>query len=235
MAPDPYSIFGETDEEDDDEIMAQPRMRLMMDEDDIEEEMYPEEEDEDDDEFYDIDDEEDDDESDIVEEEDEVEEEEDDDDDDYVGGGGGAQTFTIRGDTNGAIITQIRSLLSGPNAIPQAQQAALVRRLINSGVMERTNPPARAVLTPAERAQKEAERRRREKWWSPQLKAHPHGKELLCGGEFGKVRSWGVRYEKDGRRRPRQKESMRFGSGSSMSKVGLPSPFVELRKEAHGI
>lgn len=220
MPPDPYSIFGETDEEDEDEAMDQPRMRLIMDDDDIEEEMFPEDEDEDDDEFYDIDDDEDDEDGEggIMEEDDEVEEEDDDEDDDEDGSG--RQTFTIRGDTNGTVLAQIRALLSGPHAGSGAQQSALIRRLISSGVMQ---PTARAVLTPAERAQKEAERRRREKWWSPQIKPHPHGKELLCGGEFGRVGNWGEGYERDGRRRPRQKESMRFGAIPRLSKVGILS------------
>jgi hypothetical protein len=44
--------------------------------------------------------------------------------------------------------------------------------------------------TAEERARAEAERRKKERWWKPQLEPHPAGAELLSSGEFGRVRSW---------------------------------------------
>jgi len=58
------------------------------------------------------------------------------------------------------------------------------------------------TVTPEERARAAAERRKRERWWQPQLEPHPAGAELMATGEFGGVRDWpGVG---KGRRAPRR-------------------------------
>jgi hypothetical protein len=89
----------------------------------------------------------------------------------------------------------LAQLLGGPqddDANDDMRPGGFLRRLAGGG----------RTLTPEERARAEADRRKRERWWKPQLEPHPAGAELLASGEFGRVRDWsGVG---KGRRAPRR-------------------------------
>ncbi|KAI9633253.1 WD40-repeat-containing domain protein [Dioszegia hungarica] len=147
---------------------------------------------------------------------DEGDEEDDDEDGD---GGAGSPQYTLQVDPNdpesGAAFLEIAALLNGQEASPAAQ-SSLLQRLLAGGFIRTSQRNAPPVLTPEERAEREAERRRREQWWTPQTKPHPRGKELLCGGEFGRVGQWKAD-KRDGRgevRRPRLRETARFGAAT---------------------
>lgn len=168
---------------------------LYIDAQDMDEEMGGDEDEEDDDDY---DEEYDDGDPDVY-----FEDEEDDDDDAGEGGGGES------GGIEEANLQRLAALFNNaPNA--EARSSLLARLLAGTGTIE-TGPATRSgpagilrrlgtglgMVSAEERARAAAERRRREKWWSPQMAPHPKGAELLRGGEFGKVGDWRAK----GRRR----------------------------------
>lgn len=184
-----------------------PDYELHLDDEDMDDEMYAEDDEdlEDDDEEYD-------------EEEDDEEEDEDE--------GGGESTFTLQIDPNddssGATYLELAALLNGTSGEGSAaSRSSLLQRLLAGGLRSRGPAPSQEELRRrrAEDARREVERRRREQWWTPQIKPHPKGAELLRSGEFGRVGQW--RPTSNGAfRRPILKEANRWGAVPKMSQVG---------------
>jgi hypothetical protein len=197
-------------DDDDSDGTDDPDFDIFMDTEGIHEEMDDEEDYEDDDDY-------DDDDEDAPQafftdpttgalylDEDEMEEDDDDNDEDYEdvedGEDDGIALRQITALLNSAHSAEARSsllaqLLGGPqddDANDDMRPEGFLRRLAGGG----------RTLTPEERARAEADRRKRERWWKPQLEPHPAGAELLASGEFGRVRDWsGVG---KGRRAPRR-------------------------------
>lgn len=196
-------------DDDDSDGTEDPDFDYFLDAEDMHEDM-------DDDEDYEDDDEYDDEDEDAPQafftdpttgavylDDDEMDEDEDENDEDFEdveeGDDDGIALRQITALLNSAHSAEARSsllaqLLAGPQddvGTDDMRPAAFLRRL-NGG---RTS-------TPEERARAEAERRKRERWWQPQLEPHPAGAELLATGEFGRVRDWSGAGK--GRRAPRR-------------------------------
>lgn len=103
------------------------------------------------------------------------------------------------GDDDGIVLRQITALLNSAHSA-EARSSLLAQLLAGpqddegndgmrpAGFLRRL--AAGRTQTPEERARAEADRRKRERWWKPQLEPHPAGAELLATGEFGRVRDW---------------------------------------------
>jgi hypothetical protein len=184
------TLLADEDDGSDDE----DDLEYYLDAEDIDEEMG-----DDDDDYEDYEDDDDDDEDtahpfftvdpttgEEIDEDDDMEEDEEDEEDET--GGDADEALALQ---------QITALLNSAQSA-EARTALLARLLgghadgggggLGRGFLSRLNL-GRATSGP-ERARLEAERRRKERWWKPQLEPHPIGAELLASGEFGKVRHW---------------------------------------------
>lgn len=186
---------------DDEDDMDDPDYEYYLDAEDIDDEMGLDEEYVDDDEDEDYFDEDDEDAPDVVftadpttglvdvDEDDDDDEDMDEDDDDGVGQGTLQELAAL---FNNAPNAEARSsllarLLAGPGVGPG--------RGTDAGPVTRSGQILRRLgmghgMTDEERARAAADRRRRERWWKPQLEADPNGQELLQSGEFGRVKGW---------------------------------------------
>jgi hypothetical protein len=134
---------------------------------------------------------------------DEMEEDDDENDEDYED--------VDEEDDDGAALRHITALLNNAHSA-EARSSLLAQLLAGpqddmggddmrpAGFLRRLN--GGRIATPEERARAEADRRKRERWWKPQLEPHPAGAELLATGEFGRVRNWSGTGK--GRRAPRR-------------------------------
>jgi hypothetical protein len=174
---------------DDDDMQDDSDFEYYLDAEDIDDAMG-EDDGDDDDELYD-DEDDDEDGPDVVFtgdiDEDEDDEGEDGDEDDDEDGG----------DEERIAMSELAALFS--NTPGAAARNSLLARLLggapasqlpNSLLRRLGVTPVATQTTPEERARLLAERRRKARWWAPQLEPHPAGAELLRSGEFGRVRGW---------------------------------------------
>ena len=128
------------------------------------------------------------------EDEDEDEDmDEDDDDDDYEdvedGEGDEIDLQDIMALLNSAHSAEARSsILAQLLRAPRGDDATPADNSQSTGILRRLG--FSRGQTAEDRTRSEAERRKRERWWKPQLEPHPAGVELLSSGEFGRVRGW---------------------------------------------
>ena len=105
-------------------------------------------------------------------------------------------------DENGNTFLNLAALLNSAGRSGDVQSSLLARllagpasgtRLGGGGLLRRMGGQSGgSALGAEERAKAVAEKRKKERWWTPQVDPHPRGVELLQSGEFGRVGDWRV-------------------------------------------
>lgn len=93
-------------------------------------------------------------------------------------------------DGAGAQWLNIAALLNSAGDSVQARSSLLARLLAGPGPAAGTRSGGvrlTSMMSAEDRARQIAERRKRERWWKPQVEPHPNGLRLLRSGEFGRV------------------------------------------------
>ncbi|WWD22662.1 hypothetical protein CI109_107155 [Kwoniella shandongensis] len=130
-------------------------------------------------------------------------------------------------DGSGQAFIELAQLINSSSGSVDAR-TALLARLLSGGAPVTRSAGASGLLrslagrgmSDEDRARQQADRRRKERWWTPQTEPDPKGQELLRSGEFGRVGDWRAP-GKAGRMRPRIRDPRCRGWNGAAAR---PSP-----------